>query len=170
LKTRTSLFLVAPFLALAALALPVLADEPEPDPGPAMEPAPAGATLLQAHRDLAAVVTAEGVKWKDAWKAYQDAKPKLEESRKALEPAKAAWKKREAGKEGLTDEEKKAATNWDAFVPVQTSIAEALRRDNLQLGGWIMAFVAASLLWGGFAVTVTIAMRAEKEKAAAAEE
>ncbi len=47
-------------------------------------------------------------------------------------------------------------------------IAEALRRDNLQLGGWLMAFIAASLLWGGFAVTVTIAIRSTKQKAAEA--
>ncbi len=74
MKTRTSLFLLGVVAVLAFLAVPALAEEPAPVP--AAEPAPP-VDPLQAHRDLAAIVTEEGTPWRKAWKAYQDAKPGL---------------------------------------------------------------------------------------------
>ena len=122
--------------------------------------------------------------WKERWAAYQDVKADLGTERKSLAPSqdlwwlRKAWNKREAGKEELTSWEKRRAEQWDAlseterapvvlweaFIPVQTRVAAALRRDQLSLLEILMGFFAATLLWGGFAVTVTIAMRSEKAK------
>ncbi len=103
--------------------------------------------------------------WQDRWDAYQAVKDDLTAEREALTPAREAWRKREAeGADALTPAERTLAGTWDEFIPVQTRIATSLRRSNLSLGAWLMGFFAASLLWGGFAVTVTIAMRSEKQK------
>ena len=141
---------------LAALALLLLAA-----PAYAEEPADAFPVLSALDKQLEALPDS----WDDRWAAYQDAKDDLAAEREALGPARDAWRKREkGGDEPLTSDEQVLAAQWDAMIPVQTRVATALRRDQLSLGAILMGFFAATLLWGGFAVTTTIAMRSEKEK------
>ena len=167
MKTTSSL--LAAIAALVLLAPPARADE--------------GAFPVTAALDARLQSLPDS--WQDRWDAYQEVKDALIAEREDLAPSRdlwrlrEAWQKREAeGVESLTswdnrraaawdalsEAERAAVATWDAFIPVQTRVAAALRRDQLSLGAILMGFFAASLLWGGFAVTVTIAMRSEKAK------
>ena len=168
MTTRTSILIA--FVAFVLLAAPARAEDVES----AFPVAAALDARLQSLPDS----------WKDRWDAYQAVKDELGKEREALAPSqdlyrlREAWKKREAGEEELTSWETRRAdewaalseterapvATWDAFIPVQTRVADALRRDELSLSEILMGFFAASLLWGGFAVTVTIALRSEKAK------
>ena len=153
MTTRTSTYTLTAIAALLFLATPARAEEPQPaDPFPVL-------------RALDARLQAAPDSWQDRWDAYQAVKEDLATERETLGPNQDAWRKRKVeGADALSDADRTLAGAWDAFIPVQTRVATALRRSTLSLGAWLMGFFAASLLWGGFAVTVTIAMRSEKQK------
>jgi hypothetical protein len=156
MRTSTHLAVLA-LLLLVVAAAPALAEEPAPaDPFPVTTALDA---QLQTMPDS----------WQDRWNAYQDHKADLAAERETLVPHQEAWRKRKVeGEASLSETERALAGVWDAFIPVQTRIATALRRDLLSLGALLMGFFAATLLWGGFTVTVTIAIRSEKQKKEAA--
>ena len=72
--------------------------------------------------------------WSDRWRAYKDVKAALDAA------------------EGDLQKEAKAA-----YEEIKPLVAKGLRRTTLPVGGWIMGFLGASLLWRGFAVCITIA-------------
>lgn len=154
---RTSTHLAALALVMLLVAAPARAEEPAP-----AAPFPVTTALdaeLQTMPDS----------WQKRWNAYQDHKADLTAERETLAPNQDAWRKRKIeGEASLSETERTLAEVWDTFIPVQTRIATALRRDQLSLGALLMGFFAATLLWGGFTVTVTIAMRSEKQKKEAA--
>lgn len=57
------------------------------------------------------------------------------------------------------DDEKKCEA---AYNKIRADAEVALRRDNLSVMGWIMAFFAATVLWGGCATCVGIALKATR--------
>lgn len=154
---RTSSLLLALLAPIVlAFAVPARADEPPP-----------GDTLFYNRTLDAKLATLKT--WPQRWDAYRSLRAACAKEREALEPAHVAWERMEREGEGaLTPEEHEAAFQWREYIAVRTRIAAALRRDDLSPAGWLMAFFAASLLWGGLAVTVTIAVRSERRKKAAA--
>jgi len=56
-----------------------------------------------------------------------------------------------------------------AYTAIRGDTEQALRRDNLSVTGWIMAFFAATVLWGGCATCITLAMKASRLKREAEE-
>ena len=149
---------------LAALALVMLLVAA---PARAEEPAPTGPFPVTTALDARLQTMPDS--WQNRWDAYQDHKADLAAERETLAPNQDAWRKRkDEGEASLSEAERTLAGVWDTFIPVQTRIATALRRDQLSLGALLMGFFAATLLWGGFTVTVTIAMRSEKQKKEAA--
>lgn len=101
---------------------------------------------LAAVQRLEVTITDESSTWGERIRAYRDAKTAIHKA------------------EGTAKTEATAA-----YVAIRPQVAEALRRTTLPLGGWLMGFFCASLLWGGFAVTVTIAMRSDKQKQASSQ-
>lgn len=95
-------------------------------------PGPATAAVAELERTL----DAPPPTWDELYRAYDDTK-------KAMEDASGA------------DAEAAAA----AYERIQPRVADALRRDRMPLSAWIMGIFGALLLWGGFAVCMTIAMR-----------
>ena len=84
--------------------------------------------------------------WDATWKAYWAVKDATAASLKDSADVKA---------------QKQAALT--AYEGIQKRVAEALRRDSLSVGAWLMGFFGASLLWGGFAFCVGVARKAAKD-------
>ncbi len=107
-------------------------------------------TLSDLVAELNATLDDDDAKWKDHWKAYRAfmaRRDMLGEDKKANDEALAA----------------RAAAELEAgmalYEPLQGRVADAVRRSTLPWSGWIMGFFGASLLWGGFAVCVAIAIK-----------
>lgn len=105
---------------------------------------------LQVVEDLAEIIKDEDAKWIDKWNAYKAAKDAIDAEKAAIE-----------------DEDQRVAAK--RYSEIQEDVADGIRRDTLPVSGWLMGFFGASLLWGGFAVCIAIAIRAGKKVAPDAE-
>ena len=99
---------------------------------------PKSADLLL--NELQALMQNPDSSWEERWDAYKQAKAAVDKEKKK-------------------NKESKSAKRYEALRP---AVAKALRRTELPASGWVMGFFGASLLWGGFAVCVAIAIKAGK--------
>lgn len=87
-------------------------------------------------RTLGDVIARDDATWDEKWRAYRNAKEAIADAR---------------------GEEKVAAEA--AYSAIQGAVAEAIRRENLPVSGWLMGLFGAGLLWGGFAFCIGVARK-----------
>ncbi len=80
--------------------------------------------------------------WKSRWDAYRAAQSALGKAQKARPKA--------ADGKGPT-------SDW--YAEIRPLVADAVRREELPVSGWLMAFFGASLMWGGLAFCIGVARK-----------
>ena len=96
-------------------------------------------TAAQALAELEKVVQDQASTWETRYAAYNEAKEAIAAIDKKADP------------QGRADAEA-------AYQAIRPQVAEALRRDGVPVGGWIMGIFSTLLLWGGFAFCLRKAM------------
>lgn len=121
------------------LASPGMAEDAAPAPDP-----------VQLVNELAKVAADKDAAWHAKWDAYAAAKDAIAAEAESLE--------------GQVDAEGEPVKGPAAlrYEEIRKLVADSMRREELPVTGWIMAFFAASLLWGGFAVCIAIARKSGK--------
>ncbi len=132
-RLATGMLLV---LVIAALSSPAWAGEEQ--------------ALVNLAGDLEAALDRPGAKWSEHWGAYRA----FTKQRAALSSQISSGDK-ELAKAASAE----LAEGNAAYAPLQKRTADAVRRTTLPASGWIMAFFGSSLLFGGFAVCIAIAIK-----------